>query len=183
MNAASFNPAVAPPVMTFHQKREYLRRRMLDRVTPEDVLAIMQALLHKALEGNFQALKLFLAYVMGRPEFVEKLYSLPKEEPPPARPIAAPAPTTPASRNSKPATPTPTAAVPVAAKPMPMAAVPTSAKPDAPAAKTQSTSQLDKPLVSPEEFERLINQPINPHVGNPRGVSVIAGPDQKNKRS
>jgi hypothetical protein len=131
-------------------------------------------------------LKLFLAYVIGRPEVIEKLYL--KQEDEPARPIAAPAPTAPPSRNSKSATRAPTAAVPVAAKssmtPTPVAAAPPSTKLDTTAAKTQPVSQLDKPLVSPEEFERLIQQPIKPgNLGDPRGVSVLAGPDQKNKRS
>ena len=186
MSVATWSPGSPLSAMTFHQRREYLRRRLIDGVTPEDVAAIMQALILKAVEGNLQALKLFLAYVIGRPELIEKLYL--KQEEAPARPIAAPAPTAPPNRNSKPATPAPSAAVHVAPKsptaPMPMAAVQPSAKLDAPAAKTQPTSQIDKPLVSPEEFERLIQQPIKAaNLGDPRGVSVLAGPDQKNKRS
>lgn len=161
---------------------------MLDRVTPEDVAAIMQALIQKALEGNLQALKLFLTYAIGGPDILEKLCQLEQKELSRARPIVATAPAAPPSRNSKPATPAPIAAVPVAAKspttPTPVAATQPSAKLDAPAAKTQSTSQLETPLLSPQEFERLLQQPIKPAgLGDSGGISVLTGPDRKNKRS
>jgi hypothetical protein len=162
---------------------------MLDRVTPEDVAAIMQALIQKALEGNLQALKLFLTYVIGGPDFLEKLCQLEQKEPPRERPIVATAPAAPPIRNSKPATPAPgpAAAASVAKTPIvptPVATVQPTAKLDPPAAKTQPVSQLETPLLSPEEFERLIREPIKPpNLDDPRAVSVLTGPDRKNKRS
>jgi hypothetical protein len=190
MSVATWSPGTALSALTFHQRREQLRRRMLDRVTPEDVAAIMQVLIQKALEGNMQALKLFLAYVIGGPDILEKLCQLEQKQLPPARPSAATAPPAPQSRKASPATPTPNPAAansvapntPTA--PTPVAAAPPSAKLDPPAAKTQTLSQLETPLLSPQEFERLVQQPIKPAgVGDAGGISVLTGPDRKNKRS
>ena len=55
------------PGNPFARQVAQLRKVILDRLTREDLLAITEALLAKAKEGNVGAAKLLLAYGIGKP--------------------------------------------------------------------------------------------------------------------
>src|SRR5439155_4863870 len=55
------------PGNPFARQVARLRKVILNRITEEDLLAITEALLAKAKEGNVGAAKLLLAYGIGKP--------------------------------------------------------------------------------------------------------------------
>ena len=56
------------PGTPFARQVAALRKALLATVQPEDIAAIVQALLEQAKKGNVQAAKLVLAYTVGKPE-------------------------------------------------------------------------------------------------------------------
>ena len=58
------------PGNPFARQVAALRKALLAAVTPDDIAAILQALLDQAKKGNVQAAKLVLSYTVGKPERV-----------------------------------------------------------------------------------------------------------------
>ena len=58
------------PGNPFARQVAALRQARLKAVSPEDIAAIVQALLEQAKKGNVQAAKLVLAYTVGKPDKV-----------------------------------------------------------------------------------------------------------------
>src|SRR5438132_12162652 len=56
------------PGNPFARQTAELRRRLQERVTPETLDSIVDALVEKARQGDVSAAKLVLSYVIGKPE-------------------------------------------------------------------------------------------------------------------
>jgi hypothetical protein len=83
------------PGNTSARRVAQLRRRLLARISEEEIDAIFGKLLELALEGNLHAIKLVLQYTIGKPGPAADLDlpSLADPEPaPPRRPAEAPRP-------------------------------------------------------------------------------------------
>src|SRR5262245_10996929 len=74
------------------RRAEQLRRRLLGRVSDEDMDAIFGKLIELAKDGDLQAIKLVLLYTLGKPGSPAELDCSFLAEPPPAppRPAASP---------------------------------------------------------------------------------------------
>jgi hypothetical protein len=99
MSGISSSPSL--PATTADDLRVKMHRLVsvfLEEVTFDDLRAVVRALVKRAVEGCFQAAKLTLAYVLGRPHRLpeaptggEQASRLPVGAAPPALPAAAPA--------------------------------------------------------------------------------------------
>ncbi len=168
MSAATLNPSDPTSAASLTKKQAHFRRLFLERVSTEDMAAVVHKLLEMAVESCFQATKLFLAYVVGRPDRVEQFYAdEPLRDAPlgPGSPLAA--------------------ARPVAASPS--AGSPSGGISEVIPASRPAAPKADAPLLSAEEFERLLKQPLKsaaPAILDDAGrTSVLTGPDRKTKRS
>lgn len=78
-----------------------LRTALLNCVTPEDIVAIAQAMIKKAAEGSLGAAKLIYSYALGKPEASRSNHAeTPALNPQPERKAAPAKPTTPEQEKS-----------------------------------------------------------------------------------
>ncbi len=83
------------PGNTSARRVAQLRRRLLSRITDEEMDAIFDKLIELALEGDLQAIKLVLQYTVGKPGPAAELdcsFLAEPEPAPPTRPTDAPRP-------------------------------------------------------------------------------------------